>query len=89
MRDTFPAGLAECAALGSSGELSYSPRYAGLLYLPSRGISRPPAPIPGTRGFILLCAPRPVCLGAAPRRPSCCLTSSFSYSLGWCFGGRL
>ena len=40
-------------------------------------------------GFILLCAPRPVCLGAAPRRPSCCLTSSFSYSLGWCFGGRL
>ena len=40
-------------------------------------------------GFVLLCAPRPACLGAAPRRPSCCLTSSFSYSMGWCRGGRL
>ena len=40
-------------------------------------------------GFVLQCAPRPACLGAAPRRPSCCLTSSFSYSMGWCCGGRL
>ena len=50
--------------------------------------ARPPQ-FQGTRGFVLQCAPRPACLGAAPRRPSCCLTSSFSYSMGWCCGGRL
>ena len=35
------------------------------------------------------CRCRRACLGAAPRRPSCCLTYSFSYSMGWCCGGRL
>ena len=33
-------------------------------------------------GFVLQCAPRPACLGAVPRRPSCCSTSSYSYLRG-------
>ena len=41
-------------------------------------------------GFVLQCAPRPACLGAVPRRPSCCLFNIFLQLLtGWCCGGRL
>ena len=43
--------------------------------------ARPPQ-FQGTRGFVLQCAPRPACLGAVPRRPSCCSTSSYSYLRG-------
>ena len=55
---------------------SFTPSRPRADYPPSHPDSRGPG------GFILRCAPRPTHRGAAPRRPSCCLTSVFSYSGG-------
>jgi hypothetical protein len=61
----------------------------GSTYLPSRGISRPPAPIPGDQGFRPPVCAAPSLLGRGATSSLLLLNIFLQLLTGWCCGGRL